>query len=503
MGGANGPARDWRLRVVVVALLVLGCGALGAYFHLVLQTDIVYTHVAYVPIVLAGMWWGRRGVWVAGLLGAIVFSFHLIGITDGPAIWHDAARIALFGVVVVSIGELSEKAKGIQKALRQSEAKHRLIIEKSLTGIFIYRDERILFANAPTSRMVGYARSELVGKSIWDLVHGGDTGRVREGLDRRRREGFTDLHYECRLVKKDGTTMWADVASSVADYEGASAVLVNFYDITERTEAQTQRRQLSELAEKQEEQLVHSTRLAELGEMAAGVAHELNQPLTGIRNFARNAFYMLEKGVGTPEEIKDNLRLISEQVDRASKIINQMRELTRRTERQFTSVDINSTIRESVDFLRPQLRLSGVGLEMTLAEDLPAVMGDRIRLAQVFLNLLTNARQAMEQTEQRRLTVTSRLDGASDCPVVVEIADTGKGFPQEDAQKIFAPFFSTKKAGHGTGLGLSISLSIVRDHGGTIEATGEPGRGATFTLRLPGVSDQQTREAGIGHDQRA
>jgi PAS domain S-box-containing protein len=471
-------------RATVLALLVVAYAALGFYFHIVLHTHAVYTHFAYVPIVLAGMWYGPRGIPMAALLAAIPLSFRLMGYGVGEA-WSDVARVLLFFAVAICVGELSQKINAIQEALRQSEEKYRLIIDKSLAGIFLYRDDRILFSNSRLGLMLGYSPGDLVGTRIWDLIYEPDRPRVQQLVAKREAEGFADLRYECRLVTKGGSIIWADVASSVANYEGQPAVLVNVYDITDRKESEERHRELRELAQKQEEQLVHSTRLAELGEMAAGVAHELNQPLTGIRNFARNAAYMLDKGVGNPDEVKDNLRLISEQVDRAAKIINQMRELTRRSAREFAPLDLSNIVRESVEFLSPQLRLSGVHVQLDLARNLPQVMGDRIRLEQVFLNLLTNARQAMEETAERRLTVKTRLDPAGRHPVVVEIIDTGKGFAPAEAEKLFQPFFSTKKPGHGTGLGLSISLSIVKDHQGTIEASGEPGKGAKFTVRLP------------------
>ncbi len=247
-------------------------------------------------------------------------------------------------------------------------------------------------------------------------------------------------------------------------------------------------RRAEELTRKLEEQLVHSTRLAELGQMAAAISHELNQPLTGIRNYARNAFYMIEKRLGAEEEVKNNLRLISEQVDRASKIINQMRELTRRSDRHFTGLDLNSVIRESVDFLLPQMRLSEVEVEMELSAELPEIRGDRIRLAQVFLNLLTNARHAMEETPVRRLRIRSLRDGGSPPCVIVEVADTGKGFSSDEARKLFVPFYTTRQGGHG--LGLSISRSIVQEHGGTIEASGSTGKGAVFTIRIPAAKER-------------
>lgn len=343
------------------------------YFRLSLHTDIIYTHFMYIPIALACLWWGRRGMVVALFMAILVFSFHLLGLKLG-SIWNDAARIALFGLVSFFIGSARDRERAEKKAQEQAE-----IRQKELTA----------------------------------------------------------------------------------------------------------------LAAKQEEQLEHSTRLAELGEMAAAISHELNQPLTGIRNYARNAFYMLEQSVGSVEEVKGNLRLISEQVDRAAKIINEMRELARKEERHFTPLAINSVIRETADFLIPQMRLSGVEVEFQLSENLPDVRGDRTRLAQIFLNVLANARQAMEGSPMRRLAIHSFVDPGDERFVVVEISDTGKGFSAEEAQKLFLPFFTTKKSGHGTGLGLSISKAIVKDHGGDIEARGVSGQGATFSIRLPAIEEEE------------
>ena len=261
-------------------------------------------------------------------------------------------------------------------------------------------------------------------------------------------------------------------------------------------ETEAKLRELSELGRKQEEQLEHSTRLAELGEMAAAISHELNQPLTGIRNYARNAFYMIEKKAGTEEDVKGNLRLISDQVDRAARIINEMRELTRRSENVFTTLDVNGVLRECLEFLVPQMKLADVELSLSLAAELPPVRGDRIRLAQVFLNLLTNARQAMDGLARRRLTVTSRRDGKPGLPVVIEITDTGKGFSDEQGRKLFQPFYTTRKGGHG--LGLSISRAIIQDHKGVIEATGTPGAGATFRIRLPAAGYDSAGSHGDG-----
>jgi C4-dicarboxylate-specific signal transduction histidine kinase len=177
-------------------------------------------------------------------------------------------------------------------------------------------------------------------------------------------------------------------------------------------------------------------------------------------------------------------------VDRAAKIINEMRELARKEQRQFTPLAVNSVIRETVEFLSPQMKLSGVEVRLELAEDLPDVRGDRTRLAQVLLNLLANAGQAMEESPVRRLCIRSFADPGKPFSVV-EISDTGKGFSAEEAANLFVPFFTTKKSGHGTGLGLSISKTIVKDHGGKIEARGESGKGATFIIRLPAIAEEE------------
>ena len=471
-------------RIATMVLLVATYAGLGVYFNLVLRTGIVYTHLAYVPIILAGMWWGRKSVLVAVLLAGIVFVLRLFAVGIGE-LWSDVARGLFFVIVAFCVGTLSERVLAGQQALRVSEVKYRSLIDKSLGGILVYRDDAILFSNPRVSELLGYPPEEVVGKTIWDLIHEQDRQEIRELVRRREAGGQPDLHYECRLIRCDGGIVWADVASSAVEFDEQRAVLVTAYDISDRKEAEDKRRQLADLARRQEEQLVHSTRLAELGEMAAGIAHELNQPLTGIRNFARNALYMLDQDVGDPDDVKNNLQLVSEQVDRASKIINQMRELTRRSEQEFAPVSVNNIVKESVEFLMPQLTLSGVEVTLDLADGIPDTMGDKIRLEQVLLNLLTNARQAMEEASDRRLKVRTYFDDDKECPVVVEIEDTGKGFVSKEAEKLFTPFFSTKKPGHGTGLGLSISLSIVRGHKGRIEARGAPSEGARFTVRLP------------------
>jgi PAS domain S-box-containing protein len=392
----------------------------------------------------------------------------------------DAAYSVLVSVPVAFacmwLGILQERLFAGRRIPDLAQADHRLLIEESLIGIFVLRGAEIHFANTRFCAMIGAAPGGAQGLALSRILKEEEEARFIASMGRASSGDLSDPRHEFRFLRLDGSIIRVQAAGSPAVWKGKEAVIVNVNDITSMRDAE-------ELAQKQEEQLVHSTRLAELGEMAAAISHELNQPLTGIRNYARNAFYMIDKKVGGEEEVKNNLRLISEQVDRASKIINQMRELTRRSDRSFLSLDVNGVIRESVDFLMPQMKLTEVEVSLELSPDLPQIRGDRIRLAQVFLNLLTNARHAMEDSALRRLTVRSSVVDGREAGIVVEVRDTGKGFSEEEARKLFAPFYTTKKSGHG--LGLSISRAIVQEHSGTIEASGSIGAGAVFTMRLP------------------
>ena len=285
-----------------------------------LRTDAIYAHLMYVPIALACMWWGFRGVAVAFLLAALVLSFNLPGLTAAPGsraaiagiaagqLVKDAARVAFFPVVAFFIGLLRRRLTSGQEALRQSEESYRRMLEQSLSGICVFRGDCILYVNQRLCRLLDYAPEGLVGASVWRLFHEGDRERAR---------GALEPGSECRLLRADNTVLWVEGARVSTVFRGQEAELLNLYDISQRKEAESSGREMAELARRQEEQLEHSTRLAELGEMAAAISHELNQPLTGIRNYARNSFYMLDKQAGSPEEVKENLRLISEQVDRA------------------------------------------------------------------------------------------------------------------------------------------------------------------------------------------
>lgn len=471
-------------RTIVVGMLICISWAAGFFFHSVLQTEIIYTHFIYIPIVVASMCWGRRGLFVLPVLVAIITSYHLLGIATCP-LWHDLIRIAFFIIVALWICSLRQQVVKRQNMLQVSEKKYTMLIEESLTGILVCRENRILFANRKMIDILGYPKGELMHKSIRDLVHPDDLEKIKYMVSSAVQEDGSGSICQCRYLCANGRVLWADVSRNDTIYDGANAVLMNVYDISRRKESEEKRRELSELAKRQEEQLVHNYRLVELGEMAAAISHELNQPLTGIHNYAKNAIYMIDHDINGPKEVKDNLKLISEQVKRASKILNQMKELARRTELHITSVNINDLIMECVDFLHPQMRSSKVRVNLDLGDDLPMIFGDWVRLEQVLLNLFTNARQALEDVYKRNLYIRTAVDVVDDSFICIEISDTGMGFSEEEKEQLFKPFYTTKAPGDGTGLGLSISLRIIREHNGTIEVASVQGEGSSFKVRLP------------------
>ncbi|WP_310600764.1 ATP-binding protein [Desulfobulbus sp.] len=241
-----------------------------------------------------------------------------------------------------------------------------------------------------------------------------------------------------------------------------------------------------------QKQLIHSSRLASLGEMAAGVGHELTQPLNAILLFARNCLKALETPGDHAEMLRENLSIIIDRVNKASSIIATMRSFGTKGEEEQAPVELNAIIRKILSFLESQLRLSEIVLDLRLADQPCEVLGVEVRLEQVFLNLVQNAIQAMGRVDTPRLTVTSRIvlclnltTMLKEPYVVVTVADNGEGIAEELQKKIFDPFFTTREVGTGMGLGLSIVDRIVRGFAGYIEVESAPGHGSYFSVYIP------------------
>ncbi len=247
-------------------------------------------------------------------------------------------------------------------------------------------------------------------------------------------------------------------------------------------------RKKTEEIRKGQEQMIHTEKLASLGRMAAGVAHELNSPLTGIVTFAH---LMLKRLPPDDRMNREDLEVIIEQAERCSKIIKGLLGFSRALPAQKQKVDINATISQVLDMIKNQAKFHNVKIKTELAPDLPEIEGDPSQLQQVYMNLLINAADAMN--DRGEVKICTRLVREDEKEYIeIEFTDTGPGIPEEHLNKIFEPFFTTKPVGKGTGLGLSVSHGIVRKHGGYMTVKSTPGRGTSFFIRLPVPKEETT-----------
>ena len=241
-------------------------------------------------------------------------------------------------------------------------------------------------------------------------------------------------------------------------------------------------------------QLVQSGKLASIGELAAGVAHELNQPLMVVRTTAQSSIRQQRKNALDAATLLKNLEFIEKNTKRMMNIIDHLRTFSRQAERQFAPVNVNKTIENAFLMIGQQLRKKNIEVIRNFSEGLPEVLGDVNQLEQVFLNLLANGRDAIQSKVeagggimefQKRIAVTTHISAEVKEAVEILFKDTGSGIPQETLNNIFDPFFTTKGVGDGTGLGLSIRYGIIQDHKGEINVVETGPEGTTFRIRLP------------------
>ena len=263
--------------------------------------------------------------------------------------------------------------------------------------------------------------------------------------------------------------------------ERSRKAMIHIMDDLRETTEEMQRRE-QELRDKQE-QLVQAGKLATLGELTTGVAHELNNPLNNIGLFVGNALDLIQLGTAVPERISSELDNAMHQVRKASEIISHLRTFGRAAPVSREPVLINDVIMRALSLMQEQFRLRQIDLNLKLCDDNPLVLGNAIQLEQVLINLLTNARDAVNLSALRTISIECVVEAPF---VELVISDTGAGIPEGLEKRIFDPFFTTKEVGKGTGLGLSITYGIIKEHHGTITvAKTPPGAGATFVIQLP------------------
>lgn len=310
-----------------------------------------------------------------------------------------------------------------------------------------------------------------------ERIHPRDRSFVEHAIDLAVRER-SEFEMDYRIVLTDGSTKYLQSLGHpvVGEHGGLTGFIGTVMDVTERKHAEGALRNA-------QAELAHVTRVTTMGQLVASIAHEVNQPLGAIVTNGNACVRLLSSEAPNVDKCREVIgRMINDGV-RASEVIKRIRDLLHKTTSENAEININDTIHEVIALISSDVLRNRVELKVDLEADLPRVLGDRVQLQQVILNLILNAKDAMsgEQTAQRELQITSGKDSAGG--VVVSVRDTGQGFDPKNTERIFDPFFTTKP--DGMGLGLSISRTIIETHGGTLWATRNEDKGATVQFTLP------------------
>ena len=375
--------------------------------------------------------------------------------------------------------QLERDARLKEAELRLSQDTARAVLESASEGIILIDTTgRMTLVNTAAERMFGYSRAELLGEPLEILL----PQRARRDHVAHRTGYFAEprirpmgIGLDLSGRRNDGTEFPVEISLSyVKSAEGGIAIAL-ITDITERKRVETQ-------LQRQREVLYQNEKLAALGTMAAGIAHEMNNPL-GIITTRIEVMLLDAEQQQLPAQVLEDLQVLHRASQRVARIAASLRSFARHSPGDRVPLDLNAVVDESLQLMQKPLAADNVQVVASLDRGLAPILGDAATLHQVLMNLLTNAREAMPTGGQIRVET-----GPAERPgwVRLLVADTGPGIPAEEVSKIFDPFFTTKRT--GTGLGLSVTYGIIQEHGGTVDVQSRPGTGTTFILSFPATS---------------
>jgi PAS domain S-box-containing protein len=420
------------------------------------------------------------------LAGERVHYEHTLIAPDGGNHHMDTTYIPHFddrgGVVgfFVLVFDNTDHWQAEQK-LRESEARFRQLAENIQEVFWLTSASggKVLYVSPAYEKIWGRPAASLYREPLaWlEAIHHEDRERVRAHFTADTLvHGQFDAEY--RVVRPDGSVRWIhDRGFPVRDDSGRVECIAGLAeDISGIKQAADRERQL--LAD-----LAHMARLTTMGEMASGLAHELNQPLAAIMSYIEASMQMLRARGQATADILGAMDGAAAEAERAGKIIHRTKNFLRRTEPHQTSLDLNHLVQEALALAARDIRLGNARLQLDLAQELPPVLADRVQIEQVVLNLVRNALDAMQDTPADQRALTVQTGRTSDGWIETVVSDTGCGLAPETTGQLFQPFYTTKP--DGMGMGLAISRTILAAHGGRLEAIPQSGRGATFRFALP------------------
>lgn len=413
-------------------------------------------------------------MWVAIVVlgGALAVSLTLVAIMLRRL--RDAQRRVL---------DKETEYQKVLDRLTENDSRLRAIIESEPECVKLQTaDGTVLEVNPAGLKLMGADRPEdIIGKLIYIIVAPEYVDIYRKNMGRVF-SGETVI-YEFKAITLKGKTAWLEThAVPMRDARGTIYALLGITrDITEH-------RQAEEQARRHQTELARVARLSTMGEMATGIAHELNQPLSAIATFARGCIRRLRSDNMNPADLFEPLKEVCEQAERASAILTHVRDFVRKSELQVKPLDIKQIVHTVVKFTELEARQQGAIVRLDLNVQLPRVQADAIMIEQVICNLVRNALEAMTEAKSHRREVTISARPFHDDAVEIEVGDTGPGIDGALIDQVFDQFFTTKP--EGIGMGLSISRSIIESHGGRVRAESGKDGGATFRFTLP-ISDQQ------------
>ncbi len=373
----------------------------------------------------------------------------------------------------------AENARTVEE-LKKTFSFQKNLLESAMDGIIgCDENDNVIFVNNVMAQMLGHKKQTVVNEITFSqLFRQGEANRLKEALFGNKYGGDNRLFLFETTLKSAERDIPVQISASVLFHEGQKTGLVCY--LRDLREIHRLEREFADQA-----RILHQDKMMSLGRLAASVVHEINNPLTGILNYARLMTRILNRGGLTPEKQKDfqqYLALVESETDRCSQIVSNLLSFSRKTPLTFESISISDLIQKCCLLSKHKLELQKIAFVTDVAPHMPPVKGDFNQLQQCLINLIFNAIDAMPDGGE--LTLTGGYNSAlSQATIVVE--DTGKGIPEADLPYIFEPFYTTKEEGYGVGLGLSTVYGILEHHKGNIEVKSQEGKGSVFTITLP------------------